>query len=386
MKTLLLLLSLLILSSQTPLSHSIRCNPQDKKVLLKIKQDFNNPYHLASWDPTTDCCYWYIVKCDRKTNRINQFHLFTANISGQIPPSIGDLPYLEYLTIHKITNLTGSIPPSITKLTNLKYLTISWTNISGPIPPFLSQMNNLTSLDLSFNNFSGAIPESLSQLRNLDFLSLDRNKLTGSIPESFGGFAPSLQGLLLSHNQLSGMVPRALGDLNLTTLELQRNRLNGDVSFLFGKNKTIQNADLSRNMLEFDVSNVEFPASLRTLDLNHNRITGRLPDGMTELYFLNVSYNRLCGRIPVGGRLQELDYTCYFHNKCLCGLPLPDCKWSLRLVVDLLDHVFNLSPFIFIIQIKLNNDAPDLRNYKIIVIPNPSPKIIKWFTQNNRLC
>ncbi|KAL8490986.1 hypothetical protein ACS0TY_022844 [Phlomoides rotata] len=321
----LLLFSLLILSQPLP-SHSIRCNPQDKKVLLKIKQEFNNPYHLASWDPATDCCYWYIVKCDRKTNRIAQFNLFSANISGQIPASIGDLPYLEYLTFHKITNLTGTIPPSITKLTNLKYLTISNTNISGPIPSFLSQMKNLTSLDLAFNYFSGEIPNSLPQLRNLYALRLDRNQLTGSIPDSFGEFAPSLQYLYLSHNRLSGMVPKALGDLNFTSLELQRNGLNGDVSFLFGKNKTIQTADLSRNMLEFDLSNVEFPASLGYLDLNHNRITGSLPEGLMAVNFLNVSYNQLCGRIPVGGRLQELDYTSYFHNRCLCGAPLPDCK------------------------------------------------------------
>ncbi|KAL8490988.1 hypothetical protein ACS0TY_022846 [Phlomoides rotata] len=245
---------------------------------------------------------------------------------GQIPASIGDLPYLEYLTIHQITNLTGTIPPSITNLTNLLYLTISNTNISGPIPSFFSQMKSLKYLDLSFNNFSGEIPKSLPQLRNLTGLRLDRNQLTGSIPDSFGGFAPGFSYLDLSHNRLSGTVPRSLGDLNFTTLELERNGLNGDVSFLFGKDKTIQNADFSRNMLEFNLSNVEIPAGLRYLDLNHNRITGRLPEGLTALNFVNVSYNRLCGRIPVGGSLQELGYTSYFHNRCLCGAPLPDCK------------------------------------------------------------
>ncbi|KAK4405828.1 Polygalacturonase inhibitor [Sesamum angolense] len=207
-------------------------------------------------------------------------------------------------------------------------LIISWTNISGPIPSFLGELKNLTFLDLSFNNFSGSMPPSLAQLRNLSGLRLDRNKLTGSIPESFGDLTPSLQYLYLSHNQLSGTVPRAWGGLNFTSIELQRNRLEGDISFLFGKNKTIQIADFSRNMLQFNLSNVEFPDSLSTLDLNDNRITGSLPEGLTKLdsLFLNVSYNRLCGRIPVGGRLQTLDYTSYFHNKCLCGAPLPDCK------------------------------------------------------------
>ncbi|GFP94122.1 polygalacturonase inhibitor [Phtheirospermum japonicum] len=281
--------------SQPLLSHSERCNPQDKKVLLKIKQAFNNPYHLASWDPATDCCGWYVVECDRITNRINEIHLFSANVSGQIPAAVADLPYLESLTFHKITNLTGTIPRALTRLRNLKRLTISWTNISGPIPTFLSELKSLTS--------------------HLSGLRLDRNKLTGPIPDSFGDLSPTLQYLYLSHNQLSGSIPRAWGYLNFTLMSLERNKLEGDISFL--------------NTLMFNMSNVEIPDSLTNLDLNHNRIYGSLPEGLANwerLFNMNVSYNRLCGRIPIGGKLQELDYTSYFHNRCLCGKPLPDCK------------------------------------------------------------
>ncbi|KAL3812334.1 hypothetical protein ACJIZ3_013602 [Penstemon smallii] len=322
------LLSLLILSSQIYLSHAQKCNPQDKKVLLQIKKDLNNPYHLASWNPNTDCCSWYVVDCDPITNRINNLHVFAANISGQIPDAVGNLPFLESLMFHKITNLTGTIPSSITKLTRLKSLTISWTNISGQIPSFLSELKALTSLDLSFNNFNGQIPPELAQLRNLTGLRLDRNQLTGSIPESFGELTPSLQYIYMSHNQISGTIPKGWGSLNFTLIQLQRNRIEGDVSVLFGKNKTVDQVDISRNLLEFDFSNLEFPESLGTLDLNHNRITGSLPMGLIDVenLNLNVSYNRLCGRIPVGGRLQELDYTAYFHNRCLCGAPLPECN------------------------------------------------------------
>ncbi|KAH6832427.1 polygalacturonase inhibiting protein 1 [Perilla frutescens var. hirtella] len=324
-----LLTIVFLLVSETPFCVCIRCNPADKQVLLKIKEAFNNAYEFASWNPDTDCCYWYIVKCDRKTNRIINLNVITANLSGPIPDAVADLPYLQSLTFHKITNLTGTIPLSLTRLTNLKMLTISWTNLSGPIPSYLSLLKNLTFLDLSFNNFTGSIPPSLSGLRNLDGLRLDRNKLTGTIPDSFGDLPASLQYLYLSHNHLSGNIPRAWANLNFTSIELQRNAIQGDVSALFGKNKSIQIVDLSRNMLQFDLSNVEFPDSLRTLDLNHNRIIGSLPASLAEvdsLTFLNVSYNRLCGRIPTGGVLQEMDYSSYFHNKCLCGAPLPDCK------------------------------------------------------------
>ncbi|KAE9463728.1 hypothetical protein C3L33_04362, partial [Rhododendron williamsianum] len=93
--------------------------------------------------------------------------------------------------------------------------------------------------------------------------------------------------------------------------------LSGDLSFLFGSNKTVQIVDFSRNKFEFNLSNVVFPASLTSLDLNHNKIFGSLPEELTTLDFqyLNVSYNRLCGKIPVGGKLQSFAATSYFHNR-----------------------------------------------------------------------
>ncbi|XVE61228.1 hypothetical protein DITRI_Ditri06bG0022700 [Diplodiscus trichospermus] len=305
------------------------CNPQDKKVLLKIKKALNDPYLLASWNPKTDCCDWYCLECDLNTHRVISLTLFSDDrLTGQIPAEVGDLPYLETLLFRHLPNLNGTIPPSIVKLKNLKTLRLSWTNLSGSVPDFLSQLKNVTYLDLSFNNLSGSIPSSLSSLPSLGALHLDRNKLTGSIPESFGMFPGKELGLYLSHNKLSGTIPASLGNVDFNTIDLSRNMLEGDASMLFGSNKTTWEIDLSRNEFQFDLSKVVFPKSLAWLDLNHNKITGSIPAGLTgaELQFMNVSYNRLCGQIPVGGRLQSFDYSTYFHNKCLCGAPLESCK------------------------------------------------------------
>ncbi|KAG6595660.1 Polygalacturonase inhibitor, partial [Cucurbita argyrosperma subsp. sororia] len=259
------------------------CNPADKKVLLNIKKAFNNPYVLSSWDPKQDCCTWYSVACHPTTHRvISLIILADDKISGQIPPEVGDLSFLQTLMLHKLPNLNGPIQPTIANLSHLKSLDLSWNNLSGSLPSFLGSLKNLTLLNLSFNNLTGTIPSSLSQLPNLGSLHLDRNKLTGQIPDSFG--------------------------------------LEGGAWMLFGANKTTQIVDLSRNLLEFNLSEVVFPRSLTTLDLNHNKIFGSIPVAMTELTFqLNVSYNRLCGQIPVGGRLQSFDLSSYFnlHNKCL---------------------------------------------------------------------
>ncbi|RVX09760.1 Polygalacturonase inhibitor [Vitis vinifera] len=290
-------LLLVLLATRPCPSLSERCNPKDKKVLLQIKKALDNPYILASWNPNTDCCGWYCVECDLTTHRINSLTIFSGQLSGQIPDAVGDLPFLETLIFRKLSNLTGQIPPAIAKLKHLKMVRLSWTNLSGPVPAFFSELKNLTYLDLSFNNLSGPIPGSLSLLPNLGALHLDRNHLTGPIPDSFGKFAGSTQ-------------------------------LEGDLSIFFNANKSTQIVDFSRNLFQFDLSRVEFPKSLTSLDLSHNKIAGSLPEMMTslDLQFLNVSYNRLCGKIPVGGKLQSFDYDSYFHNRCLCGAPLQSCK------------------------------------------------------------
>ncbi|KAD6119721.1 hypothetical protein R6Q59_025730 [Mikania micrantha] len=330
MKTSIFIISLIIfLSLPSPtISISHPCNKNDEKVLFQIKKSLGNPYHLASWQKTLDCCHWYCVKCNKTTGRIIQLNIFAGNISGQIPPEVGDLPYLQQIMFHKLTNLTGNIPSSITKLTHLTMLFLSNTNLSGPVPSFLSKLKSLNYLDLSFNSFTGSIPPELAELTEVTGIRLDRNKLTGAIPESFGTFTGNLQYLYLSHNQLTGDIPRSLGYLNFTSIDFSRNQLTGDLSMFFGTNKTIQIADVSRNNFQFNLSKVELPASLTSLDLNHNKIYGGLPATLTglRLQYLNVSYNRLCGKIPQGGDLQKFDITEYFHNRCLCGSPLPECS------------------------------------------------------------
>ncbi|GMH20118.1 hypothetical protein Nepgr_021959 [Nepenthes gracilis] len=323
-------LVLFLFSSALLSSGAELCNPTEKEALLEIKHSLGNPHIMRSWTPNTDCCKsWYKVVCDSQTNRVIWLKVQFSHLVGQISPAIGHLTSLQIVSFYKLPNLYGTIPQSITNLKNLQFLELSYTNLSGPIPLCLTQMHSLTDLFLTGNQFSGSIPPSLVQLANLENLSLDRNKLTGSIPETFGSFKNPILDLQLSRNQLSGTIPKSLANGNFSTLDLSRNKIAGDAAFLFG-NGNLYGIYLNGNSLSFDFSNVKkFYEFLMHIDISRNKIYGRIPTSLTKLKYLNylnVSYNSLCGPIPTGGLLQSFNETSYFHNKCLCGAPLPPCK------------------------------------------------------------
>nr|ACD01043.1 polygalacturonase-inhibiting protein [Knorringia sibirica] len=322
---------LLLLTAPVSTSANERCHPDDKKVLLGIQKYYKNAYIFSSWSASTDCCTdWYMVGCDETTNRIKYLTVQKDGLSGVIAPAVGDLPYLTSLDFHKLPNITGPIPASIAKLSRLESLTLDYNSLTGPIPEYLHTLKKLNYINLSFNKLSGSTPASLPLTPSLDYLRLDHNMLTGSIPDTIGSIKNGeIYGLYLSYNQLTGTIPNALGKLNITVLYLSKNKLTGDASFLFGKNKPANQMDLSRNQLSFDFSKVEIPSEINWLLLDHNQIYGSLPASLTKLTNMNnfnVSYNRLCGKIPNGGRLGEFNKYSFIHNKCLCGSPLDACK------------------------------------------------------------
>jgi Leucine-rich repeat (LRR) protein len=236
---------------------------------------------------------------------------------------LGSVLILLRFDFSRIPNLVGTIPPSIFKLKKLQYLALCHTNISGEIP------NTLSGIDFYNKKLTGPLPATLSSLPNLTEITFDRNQLTGTIPESYSSFPKSFSSMSLSRNCLSGKIPASLAKLNLAFVHLSRNKLEGDSSVFFGSKKETLVIWLDRNLLSFDIGKVGLSKNLEALDLSNNKIYGTLPKGLTKLKLLkefNVSNNNLCGEIPVGGKLQSFDKSCYAHNKCLCGSPLPPCK------------------------------------------------------------
>ena len=67
--------------------------------------------------------------------------------------------------------LTGEIPPEIGNLTNLFYLNLGYNQLTGSIPSEIGNLTNLIYLYLQSNGLTGEIPESICSLTNLNWSS-----------------------------------------------------------------------------------------------------------------------------------------------------------------------------------------------------------------------
>ncbi|TRX51856.1 hypothetical protein FNH22_23160 [Fulvivirga sp. M361] len=130
-------------------------------------------------------------------------------------------------------NLTGTLPPSLGNLQELRTIDFGGnTRLSFP-EGFPLWLCNLTALEsIAFYNvaFNGAISECLfANLTNLRSIYFGRCSLTGEIPENIGN-ASQLKSIFLQENRLTGNLPVSLG--NLTSMESFRafnNQLSGPI-------------------------------------------------------------------------------------------------------------------------------------------------------------
>jgi hypothetical protein len=232
---------------------------------------------------------------------LNYLALDLNQLSGSIPPELGNLSNLEILGLY-INQLSGSIPPELGNLSNLEYLYLDSNQLTGSIPPELGNLSNLEYLYLDSNQLTGSIPPELGNLSILRDLVLIHNELSGSIPPELGDLS-ILRYLVLSDNQLSGSIPPELGDLsNVEYVYLYDNQLSGSIPPELGNLSILRYLVLSDNQLSGsippelgDLSNVEY------LYLDSSQLTGSIPPelgNLSNLEILDLSSNHLDGSIP----------------------------------------------------------------------------------------
>ena len=155
-----------------------------------------------------------------------QLGLHDNNLTGQLPPELGDLTQLQLLWLEH-NFLIGAIPPELGNLTQLQWLDLFDNSLTGAIPPELGNLTQLERLSLFRNSLTGGIPPEFGDLTQLQFLSLSRNILTGGIPPELGNLT-QLRALYLYGNSLIGEIPPELGNLTqLQVLRLDGNHFTG---------------------------------------------------------------------------------------------------------------------------------------------------------------
>ncbi len=230
--------------------------------------------NTTGWDTNTPIDSWYNIIVSG--GHITEILLNQNNLSGSIPPELGELTALTTLRLYT-NQLSGSIPPEIGNINSLELLSIYDNQLSGSIPAALGNLGNLTVLNLFDNELNGSIPASLGNLMNLEQLYLNSNELIGSIPPELGGLA-KLQFLSLDGNMLTGPVPLEFANLNaLFNLVLTSNQLSGSIPDLSG------NAELVR--LYFDQNHfvfADFESEHLTYNTNLRTYTYHPQDGYVD--------------------------------------------------------------------------------------------------------
>ncbi|KAJ9556131.1 LOW QUALITY PROTEIN: hypothetical protein OSB04_010745 [Centaurea solstitialis] len=258
-------------------------------------------------------------------NELRSLYLWGNSFSMQIPANIGKLSNIKTLDL-SYNRLKGPIPSSMRNMTKLELLWLTGNTLAGEIPPWLFEIKTLKKLliggkgnNLIWNNkakivprcrlqhismtscrISGHIPKWISSQKNLDHLDLRDNHLTGKFPDWLAEM--DIGSILLSDNNLNGSLPsRLFQSPSLGILALSQNNFSGVLPENIGNASAIMIFILSGNkfsgQIPMFIKNIH---QLWFLDFTGNKFSGEVPDfGENPLLaYINLSNNELSGESP----------------------------------------------------------------------------------------
>ena len=159
-------------------------NP-DRAALVALYEatDGGNWTDNTNWLSDRPLGEWFGVTTDRN-GRVIDLRLNDNSLSGTLPPELGDLTHLQWLSLG-INQLSGALPPELGNLTNLQVLSLYANQLSGALPPELGNLTHLQWLSLGLNELLGELPRSLVNLTNLTWLNLENTQLCAPLDIDF---------------------------------------------------------------------------------------------------------------------------------------------------------------------------------------------------------
>ena len=306
------------------------CSDRDVLVTLYEATDGDNWLESDNWLSNRTLGDWYGVTVD-DSGRVIALNLSENELSGTIPPELGNLTKLEVLGL-AVNQLRGTIPLELVNLSRLRHLFLYSNQLTGLISPELSKLANLEQLALSWNRLGGMIPPELGKLARLELLVISGNRLTGNIPPDLGNLA-RLKGLALHVNRLTGNIPPELNKLSgLEVLFLADNRLTGCIPEVW---QDVKENDLDEVGLPICTDKDALIALYQATDgdnwvSNQNWLSndpigtwyGVITDENDRVIDLDLSENELNGTIPSElGNLIYLEYLYLSENQLSGTIP-----------------------------------------------------------------
>jgi Leucine-rich repeat (LRR) protein len=249
------------------------------------------------------------------------FDVGVNNLTGHTHPlliGLASLSNLKRLRIYT-NNLVGTIPSSLGNLTSLVILGMGKNRLVGKIPESFAQMKKLEYLHLAFNELTGTIPKAIFNLSSIKMIQLSGNDLLGVIPSDIGSTLPNLEHLLLYSCQFHGRIPDSLGNASkLKMIELANNQLQGFVPLNIGNLRNLEVLALENNQLlearwekDWDLlASLANCTKLFALALSSKRFRGPFPTSIANLSSVEMMYleqNSIYGEIsPDIAKLEKL--------------------------------------------------------------------------------
>ncbi|CAK7323715.1 unnamed protein product [Dovyalis caffra] len=226
---------------------------------------------------------------------LNYMDISKNNISGPIPPSIGNCTGLTFIDL-SMNKLTGFIPPELGNLINLEEVNLSSNQLEGSLPSQLSKCYKLGKFDVGFNSFNGIIPSSLGNWTSLSTLVLRENHFRGGIPPFLSELG-KLTELQLGGNMLGGVIPSSIGSVPSLqyALNLSSNGFVGELPFELGSLKRLEKLDISNNNLTGTLAVLGRIHTWVQVDISYNHFTGPIPDTLMNL--LDSSQSSFLGNL-----------------------------------------------------------------------------------------
>ncbi len=307
------------------------CRYMDSLVLIQLYQSTNGVNWNTVWNTAMPIHMWHGITLNAD-GCVEEINLPNNNLTGIIPPAIGELAALTRLNMHT-NNLSGSIPSTIGNLSELRQIWLFKNQLSGELPPEIGNLNKLTHFGVGANELTGTISGTYGNLSSLGFFTIPHNNLSGCFDENLLNICDAAGNANINSGNnfdalWSDFCANGTGSCsppppptNCSTDSL----IMVDLYYATNGPNWTTTWNLSDPMSMWHGVTLNVDGCVLEINLPNNNLVGTLPasiGGFSALTRFNLHSNQLSGSIPTSiGNVTTLEQIWLFSNQMTGTLP-----------------------------------------------------------------